>query len=185
LAAAPGRLVLLDRDGVINEDSGEFIKSVTEWQPIPGSLDGIAALHRAGFKVVVVTNQSGVGRGLLTEAVLLDIHRHMSAAIERAGGALAGIYYCPHTPDAGCECRKPRVGLLRRIERDLRCSLAGVPFIGDRVSDVDAADVVGARAILVRTGTGAATAQALRARTIEVYDDLRAATRALLAEVPC
>ena len=185
MAAAPARLVVLDRDGVINEDSGEFIKSVSEWRPIPGSLEGIAALHRAGFKVVVVTNQSGVGRGLLTEAVLLDIHRHMRAAVEQAGGALAGIYYCPHTPDAGCECRKPRVGLLRRVESELQCSLERVPFVGDRSSDVDAADVVGARPILVRTGTGAATAQSLRGRAIEVFANLRAATEALIAERPC
>jgi D-glycero-D-manno-heptose 1,7-bisphosphate phosphatase len=176
---------LLDRDGVINEDSGEFIKSVTEWRPIPGSLEGIADLHRAGFRVVVVTNQSGVGRGLFTEEVLRDIHGRMRDAVERAGGALAGIYYCPHTPDAGCDCRKPRVGLLRRIERELECSLERVPFVGDRVSDVDAADVVGARPILVRTGTGAATAEALRGRAIEVFDDLRGAARALIAEIPC
>jgi D-glycero-D-manno-heptose 1,7-bisphosphate phosphatase len=182
LVATPGRLVLLDRDGVINEDSGEFIKSVAEWRPIPGSLEAIADFHRAGFRVVVVTNQSGVGRGLFTEAGLLDIHRHMRDAVERAGGALAGIYHCPHTPDAGCDCRKPRVGLLRRVERELTCSLERAPFIGDRSSDVDAAELVGARPILVRTGTGAATAEALRGRAIEVFDDLRCAAHALIAE---
>lgn len=176
----PARLVLLDRDGVINEDSGEFIKSVQEWRPIPGSVEAIAALHRAGYRVVVVTNQSGVGRGLYDETTLLEIHRHMQLTIERAGGALAGVYYCPHVPDYGCDCRKPRPGLLRRVERELGCSLAGVPFIGDRSSDVEAADIVGARPMLVRTGTGAATEAALAGRALEVFDDLAAAARAIL-----
>jgi D-glycero-D-manno-heptose 1,7-bisphosphate phosphatase len=171
---------LLDRDGVINEDSGEFIKSVAEWRPIAGSLEAIAALHRAGFGVVVVTNQSGVGRGLYTEETLLAIHRHMRATVESTGGALAGIYYCPHVPDAGCECRKPRLGLLQRVERELGCSLAGVPFVGDRWSDIEAADGVGARPMLVRTGTGEATERALGGRTIEIFDDLAGAARAIL-----
>jgi D-glycero-D-manno-heptose 1,7-bisphosphate phosphatase len=176
------RLVVLDRDGVINEDSDEFIKSVAEWRPIPGSLEAIAALTRAGFRVAVVTNQSGVGRGLLSEQTLNAIHAHMRAAVSDAGGELAGVYYCPHHPDAGCDCRKPKAALLRRLERDLGVSLDGVPFIGDRMSDVGAADAVGARAILVRTGTGAATARSLGARDIEVFDDLAAAVRSLVAE---
>lgn len=181
---ARARLVVLDRDGVINEDSAEFIKSVAEWRPIPGSLEAIAALTRGGFRVAVVTNQSGVGRGLFSEQTLAAIHAQMDAAVRAAGGQLAAVYYCPHRPDAGCECRKPKSALLRRLERDLGVSLEGVPLIGDRSSDVDAADAVGARAILVRTGSGAATARALGARAIEVFDDLAAAARALLAERP-
>ena len=177
------RLVVLDRDGVINEDSGEFIKSVAEWRPISGSLEAIAALTRAGFRVAVVTNQSGVGRGLFTEQTLEAIHARMNAAVRHAGGELAGIYYCPHHPDEGCDCRKPKTALLRRLEGDLGVSLEGVPFVGDRISDVGAADAVGARAILVRTGTGAATARTLGARSIEVFDDLAAAARALIAEL--
>ena len=176
------RLVVLDRDGVINEDSSEFIKSVAEWRPIPGSLEAIASLSRAGFRVAVVTNQSGVGRGLFSEETLETIHARMSAAVRDAGGDLAGVYYCPHHPDADCDCRKPKTALLRRLERDLGVSLEGVPFVGDRISDVAAADAVGARAILVRTGSGAATARALGARSIEVFDDLAAAARAILAE---
>jgi D-glycero-D-manno-heptose 1,7-bisphosphate phosphatase len=131
-----------------------------------------------------VTNQSGVGRGLLSAQTLDAIHAHMSAAVRDAGGQLAGIYHCPHHPDEGCECRKPKTALLRRLERDLGVSLEGVPFVGDRMSDVGAADAVGARAILVRTGTGAATARALGARKIELFDDLAAAARALVAEQP-
>jgi D-glycero-D-manno-heptose 1,7-bisphosphate phosphatase len=181
VAADAANLVVLDRDGVINEDSGEFIKSVAEWRPIRGSLEAIAALTRAGFRVAVVTNQSGVGRGLLTEETLRSIHRHMEGVVRAAGGELAGVYYCPHHPDAGCECRKPKTALLRDLERDLRCSLAGVPFVGDRRSDIEAADAIGARPLLVRTGTGAETERAIKPRVLETYDDLRAAAAALIA----
>jgi D-glycero-D-manno-heptose 1,7-bisphosphate phosphatase len=182
VAAEPSNLVVLDRDGVINEDSDAYVKSVAEWIPIRGSLEAIAALTRAGFGVAIVTNQSGVGRGLYSEDTLAAIHGHMQAAIRRAGGAVAGIYYCPHRPDEGCECRKPKTGLLRRLESDLGRSLVGVPFIGDKRSDVAAADAVGARAILVRTGYGAETERSLRPRIVETFDDLGAAARALTAE---
>lgn len=177
--AGPPPLVVLDRDGVINEDSEHFIRSVDEWRPIPGSLEGIALLHRAGVRVAVVTNQSGVGRGLYGEDALAAIHARMIAEVEAAGGALAGIYYCPHRPDEGCECRKPKPGLLRRLERELGLPVAGAPFIGDRLTDVEAARAVGARPVLVRTGVGAQTALAL-APEVEVYADLRAAARAIL-----
>lgn len=177
-----GPLVMVDRDGVINEDSTEFVKSVAEWRPIPGSLEAIAALHRAGWRVVVVTNQSGVGRGLYDEATLAKIHEHMRERVRAAGGELAGIYYCPHLPEAGCECRKPGPGMFRALERDLDVSVAGAPYIGDRMSDVEAAEAVGARAILVRTGTGAVTEALLGARRVPVFDDLAAAARSLLRE---
>jgi D-glycero-D-manno-heptose 1,7-bisphosphate phosphatase len=180
--AAGARLVMIDRDGVINEDSGEFIKSVAEWQPIKGSLEAIASLHRAGWTVVVVTNQSGVGRGLYDEATLAQIHEHMRARVRAAGGELAGVYYCPHLPDAGCECRKPKPGMFRALERELGVSVLGAPYIGDRLSDIEAADAVGARPMLVRTGTGAATVALLGARKVPVFDDLAAAARSLLAE---
>ena len=176
------RLVIVDRDGVINEDSGEFIKSVAEWRPIDGSLDAIAALHRAGFVVAVVTNQSGVGRGLYDEATLGLIHEHMRESVRAAGGELSGVFYCPHLPDAGCECRKPRPGMFRALERELGMSVTGAPYIGDRLSDVEAAEAVGARPMLVRTGTGAATEALLAGRAVPVFDDLAAAAKALLAE---
>jgi D-glycero-D-manno-heptose 1,7-bisphosphate phosphatase len=171
---------MIDRDGVINEDSGEFIKSVAEWRPINGSLEAIAQLHRAGWLVTVVTNQSGVGRGLYDEQTLTAIHDHMRDRVRAAGGALAGVYHCPHLPDAGCECRKPRPGLFRALERDLELSVRGAPYIGDRLSDVQAAEAVGARPMLVRTGTGAATESLLERRDVPVFDDLLAAARALL-----
>jgi D-glycero-D-manno-heptose 1,7-bisphosphate phosphatase len=182
MRAAPTRLVMIDRDGVINEDSGEFIKSVPEWRPIEGSLEAIAALHRAGWRVAVVTNQSGIGRGLYDEAMLAAIHDHMRAQVRAAGGELAGVYYCPHLPDAGCECRKPRPGMFRALERELGVAVRGAPYIGDRLSDIEAAEAVGARPLLVRTGTGAATESLLGARTVPVFDDLLAAARALLDE---
>jgi D-glycero-D-manno-heptose 1,7-bisphosphate phosphatase len=180
--AAGARLVMIDRDGVINEDSGEFIKSVAEWQPIAGSLEAIASLHRAGWMIAVVTNQSGVGRGLYDEATLTNIHEHMRERVRAAGGELAGVYYCPHLPDAGCECRKPKPGMFRALERELGVSVVGAPYIGDRLSDVEAAEAVGARPMLVRTGTGAATVASLGARRVAVFDDLAAAARSLLLE---
>jgi D-glycero-D-manno-heptose 1,7-bisphosphate phosphatase len=181
MARRPG-LVMIDRDGVINEDSDDFIKSVAEWRPIAGSLEAIAALHRAGWTVAVVTNQSGVGRGLYDEATLGAIHDHMRAQVLAAGGELAGVYYCPHLPNAGCECRKPRPGMFRALERELGLSVVGAPYIGDRLSDVEAAEAVGARPMLVRTGTGTATEALLGPRRVPVFDDLAAAAGSLLAE---
>ena len=182
MAAGPAKLVVLDRDGVVNEDSDAYIKSVAEWIPIPGSLEAIAALTRAGFDVAIVTNQSGIGRGIYSEQALAAIHRHMEASIASAGGTISGIYYCPHRPDEHCECRKPKTALFERLARDRGRSLAGVPFIGDKMSDLRAAEAVGARPILVRTGRGAETERALEPRTVETFDDLRAAARALVAE---
>jgi D-glycero-D-manno-heptose 1,7-bisphosphate phosphatase len=181
MARAPS-IVVVDRDGVINEDSGDFIKSVAEWRPIAGSLEAIAALTRAEIPVAVVTNQSGIGRGLLDEPALHAIHRHMEQSVLAAGGALAGIYYCPHLPDAGCDCRKPRPGMLRALERDLGVSLVGAPFVGDRGSDREAARAGGAQPMLVRTGTGAATEAVARARGVPVFADLRSAVASILGE---
>lgn len=180
-AARPG-LVIVDRDGVINEDSGEFIKSVAEWRPLAGSLEAIALLTRAGWRVAVVTNQSGIARGLLDETALAAIHARMHARVRAAGGELAGIYYCPHLPDAGCDCRKPRPGLLHRLESELGLPLRGAPFVGDRLSDLEAAEGVGARPILVRTGTGATTEGLLGERGVPVFDDLWAAARAIVTD---
>jgi D-glycero-D-manno-heptose 1,7-bisphosphate phosphatase len=174
------RLVIVDRDGVINEDSSEYIKSVAEWRPIRGSLEAIALLSKAGWQVAVVTNQSGVARGLFDEATLAAIHAHMRERVRAAGGTLAGIYYCPHLPDAGCECRKPRPGMLRALERELRVSVSGAPFVGDRLGDIEAAEAVGAQPILVRTGAGTATEPLLGGRA-RVFDDLYAAAQNLIA----
>ncbi len=181
--ATQARLLVLDRDGVINRDSDAYIKSPAEWQPLPGSLEAIARLCAAGFDVVVASNQSGVGRGLFSEAELDAITAKMNAEIEAAGGRLAGVYYCPHHPDAGCDCRKPRPGLLRQIERDFGQSLRAVPVVGDSLRDLDAARAVGARALLVLTGNGEQTRAALPSScAVEVYPDLAAVADGLLAE---
>lgn len=171
--------VILDRDGVINHDLPDYIRTPEQWRPIDGSLEAIAMLDAAGFAPVVVSNQSGVGRGLLSAAVLERIHARMSAAVAAAGGRLAGIYHCPHTPDAGCDCRKPAPGLVRQMERDLGCSARGAPLIGDKSSDLALARRVGARPILVRTGYGAATLATLDDPAVTVHADLAAAAQAL------
>ncbi|HEY5623629.1 MAG TPA: D-glycero-beta-D-manno-heptose 1,7-bisphosphate 7-phosphatase [Gammaproteobacteria bacterium] len=180
--AATQDLIVLDRDGVINEDSEEYIKGPDEWRPIAGSLAAIGKLTRAGFRIVIVSNQSGLGRGLFTLDDLDAINRKMSAAIAAAGGSLAGIYHCPHLPDDGCDCRKPATGLLDRAAEDLGADFSKAPLIGDKASDVELADRVGARPILVRTGYGRQTAATLAASAAEVYDDLAAAADALIAE---
>ncbi|MDP2326050.1 MAG: D-glycero-beta-D-manno-heptose 1,7-bisphosphate 7-phosphatase [Gammaproteobacteria bacterium] len=181
----PTRLIVLDRDGVINRESSSFIRSPEEWIPLPDSLRAIAELTTAGFAVVVATNQSGVGRGLFTARMLSDIHARMTSAIEAAGGRLAGIFFCPHRPEDGCECRKPRPGLMRQIEAHFGMSLHGQPVIGDSHRDLEAAWQVGARAILVRTGNGAATEGRLDAdMPVTVFPDLATAASALIAEKP-
>ena len=179
--AGTQRFVILDRDGVINHDSDAYIKTPEEWEPLGGSLDAIAALTDAGFQLAVITNQSGIGRGLLSEAMLQRIHAKMRGAVEAAGGRIAGIYHCPHRPDEGCECRKPATGMLERLEEELGFSLPGTPLIGDKASDLELARRVGARPILVRTGYGAETLAKLD-HSVEVYPDLAAATAALIAE---
>ena len=174
--------VILDRDGVINHDSRHYIRTPEQWQPIDGSLEAIAALGRAGFAPVVVSNQSGVGRGLLSASVLERIHATMSGAVAAAGGRLAGIYHCPHTPAEGCQCRKPAAGLVRRMERDLGYTARGAPLIGDKLSDLELARNVGARPILVRTGYGAKSMAALNDSAVEVFADLAQAADALIRE---
>ena len=151
------KVVLLDRDGVINEDSDDYIKSPLEWEPIPGSLEAIGLLTQQGFRVVVITNQSGVARGLFSLDVLKQIHAKMERSIEAHGGKLEGIYYCPHGPEDFCECRKPKPGMFNQVANDLGLDLAGVPAIGDSYRDLEAARSAGASPILVQTGKGMRT----------------------------
>ncbi len=159
-AVAPTRavkLIMLDRDGVINHDSEQFIKSPDEWRPIPGSLEAIARLNHAGFRVVVATNQSGIGRGLFDMAMLNAIHDKMHKALAQAGGRIDAIFYCPHSGDSQCDCRKPKTGMLREIGVRFGVDMTGVPCIGDSLRDLQAADAVGAQPILVLTGKGEKT----------------------------
>lgn len=148
------RVVLLDRDGVINEDSEAHIKSPAEWIPLPGSPEAIARLNRAGYQVWVVTNQSGLGRGYFTEEDLAAIHDKMRATLADAGAELAGIRVCPHAPDEGCACRKPAAGLVRAIEAELNQTLTDIPLVGDSLRDLECARAHGCRPVLVRTGKG-------------------------------
>ena len=175
------KLIILDRDGVINHDSAAYIKSPEEWKPIPGSLEAIALLSQAGYRVLVATNQSGVGRGLFEMATLNAIHDKMHRALGLAGGRIDGIFYCPHAQDAGCNCRKPKPGLLEEIAHRFGVSLEGVPVIGDSLRDLQAAAAVGAQPILVLTGKGKKTRKdgGLPEGTV-VYDDLASAVRNLL-----
>ena len=174
------KLVILDRDGVINYDSDSFIKSPAEWRPVPGSLEAIAGLNHAGYHVVLATNQSGVGRGLFEVSTLNAIHDRMHRALAQIGGRIDAIFFCPHAHDAGCNCRKPRSGLLDEIASRFNVDLKGVPSVGDSLRDLEAAAAVGALPMLVRTGKGRKTEEAggLPQGTL-VYDDLAEAARAI------
>jgi len=176
------RLIVLDRDGVINHDSPEFIKSPDEWRPIPGSLEAIARLNHAGYRVVVATNQSGVGRGLLDFFTLAAIHDRMHRALAHVGGRIDAIFYCPHTADSRCECRKPRAGMLREIGVRFSVDLAGVACVGDGLRDLQAAETVGAQPMLVLTGKGEKTLRdgGFPKNTV-VFPDLAFVASALLA----
>jgi D-glycero-D-manno-heptose 1,7-bisphosphate phosphatase len=182
-------LLVLDRDGVINEDSEDYIRGLADWHPIPGSLDAIARLSRAGFSIAVASNQSGLSRGYFSPQDLEAIHARLRREVEVRGGRINGIFYCPHLPEDACHCRKPATGLLAAIERELGGSLRDAPFIGDSLKDLQAALAFGCRPILVQTGKGENTLAALRAAdagipepdTIPVYRDLAAAADALLA----
>ena len=169
------KLVILDRDGTINQDSDNYIKSPLEWKPIPGSLEAIARLTQGGWRIVVATNQSGIARGLFDMATLNAIHAEMHRAVGQAGGRIDAIFFCPHAADSNCECRKPKPGLLREIAARLGVELPSVPMIGDALRDVEAAAAVGAKPWLVLTGKGRKTRDAggLPAGT-EVVADLAA-----------
>jgi len=175
------KLAVLDRDGVINEDSDAFIKSPEEWRPIPGSLDAIARLNRAGWRVVVATNQSGLRRKLFSVETLNRIHDRMLRQLAEVGGRVDAIVACPCLPKDGCPCRKPSPGMLLAIAERLTVPLAGVPFVGDKLSDVQAARAAGAMPWLVRTGAGDATlAVGGDLDGVQVADNLAAAVDRLL-----
>ncbi len=176
-------LIILDRDGVINYDSADFIKNKDEWRPLPGSIEAIAAMSNAGFTLAVASNQSGLARGLFNQDALDAMHRKMLETVNAAGGHISKIVVCPHGPDDDCDCRKPKPGLLRQLAQHFETSLEGVPVIGDALRDLQAAAAVGAKPILVRTGKGEKTAAELPQAfaDVPIYDDLAAASRALIA----
>lgn len=176
------KLIILDRDGVINEDSDEFIKTPEELIMLPGSAQAIARLKQANYTVVIATNQSGVARGLFDISTLNAIHAKLQSEVARYGAAIDAIFFCPHGPEDGCECRKPRPGLLREIGTRFQTDLNGAPSVGDSLRDVEASRDVGARPILVRTGKGERTLLAHRddLPDVDIYDDLARVVDALL-----
>lgn len=151
------KLVILDRDGVINQDSAQFIKNPDEWIPIPGSLEAIALLNQAGFRIALATNQSGISRGLFDMATLNAIHEKMQRAIAQCGGRIDALFYCPHTAEEHCACRKPKPGMLEEIGRRFAVDLTNTPSVGDSLRDLQASAAVGAQPILVLTGKGRET----------------------------
>jgi D-glycero-D-manno-heptose 1,7-bisphosphate phosphatase len=173
-------IIILDRDGVINHDSDDFIKTPAEWEPIEGSLEAITQLNHAGYRVIVITNQSGIARGLLDVDILTRIHSKMRRMLAQVGGKIEAILYCPHVPEDACTCRKPQGGLFSAVAHRLRIKLDDVPAVGDSLRDLQAAQTVGAKPILVRTGKGEQTLAGGIPDDVEVYDNLAAVVAALL-----
>jgi D-glycero-D-manno-heptose 1,7-bisphosphate phosphatase len=168
------KLVILDRDGVINHDSDQYIKSAAEWRPIPGSLEAIARLSQAGYHVAVASNQSGIGRGLFDYDALFAIHHRLQRAVADLGGRIELIEFCPDAPENATPMRKPAPGMLIDIARRLQTSLEGVPFVGDKIEDVQAARAAGARPILVLTGKGLRTKDEQSLGEVDTFQDLAA-----------
>lgn len=185
------RLIILDRDGVINHDSDDYIKSPDEWQPIDHSLEAIARLTHAGWSVAVATNQSGIERGLFDINTLHAIHSKMVDAVAESGGRIDGIFFCPHAPDTGCDCRKPATGLFKDIAVRFGKPLTGVPVVGDSLRDLQAAHAMACVPYLVKTGKGGktiATAQRDPAKALppgtQIVNDLYSAVEQLLKHTP-
>ncbi len=173
------KLIILDRDGVINQDSPHFIKSPEEWKPIPGSIEAIARLTQADYRVVIATNQSGIGRSLFDMETLNAIHSKMHKAVNHAGGRIEAIFYCPATAESNSPHRKPNAGMFEEIGERMNVSLQGVPAVGDSLRDLQAAAEVGAQPILVLTGKGAKTRGMELPTDTQIFDDLAAVARRL------
>lgn len=179
------KLIILDRDGVINQDSDDYVKSLREWIPIPGSIDAIARLSRAGWTVAVATNQSGLARGYFSAQTLEAMHQRLRQLVAEQGGEIALIEHCPHGPDDGCDCRKPLPGLFQRIAAHFHLNgLRGVPAVGDSRRDLEAGLALGADPFLVRTGKGPRTLEKPLPPGTRVFDDLAAVADHLLETRP-
>lgn len=174
------KLLILDRDGVINFDSDAYIKSVEEWIPLPGSIEAIAQLSKAGWTVAIATNQSGIARGYYDVATLDAMHARLRTLVEEQGGEVGLIVYCPHGPDEGCACRKPKPGMLQTIANHYGADLAQCWFVGDSLGDLQAAQAVDSQPVLVKTGKGLQTlAKSLPVNTL-IFDDLAAVAAELI-----
>ena len=177
------KVIIIDRDGVINHDSDAYIKSPAEWVPIDGSLEAIARLNHRGYTVAVASNQSGLARGYFNIEALAAMHKKMDDMLAKIGGRVDAIFYCPHGPDDGCSCRKPRPGMLLDIGQRFNVSLKDVVFIGDSVSDIKTANNARAKAMLVRTGKGSKAEKILQVeggKSVPVFDDLASAVTSIL-----
>jgi D-glycero-D-manno-heptose 1,7-bisphosphate phosphatase len=181
------KLIILDRDGVINEDSDDYVKSVDEWIPIPGSIEAIAQLSKAGYTIVVATNQSGIGRGLFDLDALEAMNEKLFALVEAQGGHIDGIFYCPHTPEDNCACRKPKAGLIDAIEDELGVSARDALVVGDSKRDLEAGFAKGSKLFLVKTGKGNQTLAKLTSendpllKQLAVFDNLQHFAESLIA----
>jgi D-glycero-D-manno-heptose 1,7-bisphosphate phosphatase len=182
------KLIVLDRDGVVNKDSPSFVKTPEEWIPIKGSLEAIARLSQAGYEVVIVTNQSGIGRGFFSADTLAKIHVRMVDYVQQHGGQIQSVLFCPHHPDDGCDCRKPLAGLYQQLADRLNINFSGVYSVGDSIRDLQAAKTAGARPVLVKTGNGKKTLKEIADNThidldgTLVFDNLATFTDALLKQ---
>jgi len=177
------KLIILDRDGVINEDSDDYIKTPDEWIPIPGSLDAIARLNHAGYSVAVASNQSGIARGYFSLETLAAMSVKMNNMLAPLGGRIDAMFFCPHGPGDSCDCRKPKPGLLTEIGNRFQTSLENVLFVGDNMNDVIAAQAAGAKPVLVKTGKGRKTADLIaenKSMNIPVYEDLADVVNSIL-----
>ena len=181
-------LLILDRDGVINHDSDDYIRSLDEWRPIAGSIEAIAKLSQAGYRIAIATNQSGLSRGYFTLDELEQIHARLCQLVEELEGSIAGLFYCPHLPDEGCDCRKPATGLLKAVESELGESVADTWFVGDSLKDLQCARAMDCKPALVLTGKGGKTHKQLQSPEVDlanpgdvpVFDDLAAAAAHIL-----
>lgn len=177
------KLVILDRDGVINKDSDNYIKTVDEFTPYPDSLRAIARLNHAGYTVAIATNQSGIGRGYYDETILAAMHEKLAQLLAPLNGHIDFIAYCPHHPDAACDCRKPKPGLLNQIGQHFNADLNDATVVGDSLRDLDAARAVGAQAVLVKTGKGKRTLDKNKGlENVPIYANLSAFVNKLLAQ---
>jgi D-glycero-D-manno-heptose 1,7-bisphosphate phosphatase len=184
----PVKLIILDRDGTINEDRDDFVKTADEWVPIPGALEAIARLNHAGWHTVIATNQSGLGRGTYDMSALNAMHAKMNQMLAKQGGRIDAVFFCPHAPEDACNCRKPLPGLFEQIGERFGVDLSGVPSVGDSLRDLQAGAAVGCSTHLVRTGKGARLSEAgLAALCAQVpgtavHDDLAAFAEHMVRE---
>lgn len=182
--STPTKLIILDRDGVINVDSDQFIKSPEEWRPIPGSIEAIARLHQADYRIAIATNQSGIGRGLFDMATFNAINDKMMELVFRQGGRIDALFFCPHTAAQKCHCRKPGTGMFEDIATRFHVGLAGVPTVGDALRDLEAGAKVGCVPMLVLTGKGPVTlAEGGLPPGTSVHADLAAAVKQIVSDV--